>query len=114
MLDYNPNTKQYLVKRVHVPNHVLEANRKEKDDVLSKKAQIEPSGSSISVADNKSVNNGSSSDVSDGEKSFPPGRKEGDGSSSGSEGEAGPASDGEQKASQPEVPKQEVSCNNIL
>ena len=25
MLDYNPSSNLYLVKRVHVPNHVLEA-----------------------------------------------------------------------------------------
>ena len=28
MLEYNPDTKQYLVKRAFVPNHILEKNNK--------------------------------------------------------------------------------------
>ena len=114
MLDYNPDTKLFLVKRVNVPNHILEANAKK----LLQKPQIDPSGSSTSIAGKRSDKNEASSSgseeqleekkkgSSDGEEEE--GEGEGDGSS-GSEGEAGPASDGEQKASQPQVPKQPVS-----
>ena len=120
MLDYNPDTKLFLVKRVNVPNHILEANAKK----LLQKPQIDPSGSSTSIAGKRSDKNEASSSgseeqlegkkkgSSDGEgeerEGEGEGEREGEGSS-GSEGEAGPASDGEQKASQPQVPKQPVS-----
>ena len=108
MLDYNSDTKLFLVKRVNIPNHILEANKKK----LLQKAQIDPSGSSTSVVGKGSDKNEASSSGSEGQleekeqKSSSDG--EGDGSS-GSEGEAGPASDGEQKASQPQLPQQAVS-----
>ena len=94
MLDYNPDNKLFLVKRVHIPNHVLEANAKWKDEQLAQTSQTE---SSTSIT-NKSQ--GSKTNIQE---------KEEDGRSSGSEGEAGPASDGEQKASQSQLPQQEVS-----
>ena len=49
MLDYNPDTKLFLVKRVNIPNHVLEANAKK----LLQKSQIDPSGSSDSIRTGK-------------------------------------------------------------
>jgi hypothetical protein len=116
MLDYNPDTKLFLVKRVNIPNHILEANAKK----LLQKSQIDPSGSSTSIAGKRSDKNEASSSgsegeleekktsSSDGEREEGERKEEGEGSS-GSEGEAGPASDGEQKASQPQVPKQPVS-----
>ena len=112
MLDYNPDTKLFLVKRVNIPNHVLEANAKK----LLQKPQIDPSGSSTSIVGKISDKNEASSSGSEGqleEKKKGSSDEEGEGEeregSSGSEGEAGPASDGEWKASQPQVPKQPVS-----
>ena len=109
MLDYNSDTKLFLVKRVNIPNHVLEANAKK----LLQKPQIDPSGSSTSIVGKISDKNEASSSGSEGQleekkKGSSDGEGEGEGSL-GSEGEAGPASDGEQKASQPQVPKQPVS-----
>ena len=112
MLDYNPDTKLFLVKRVNIPNHILEANAKK----LLRKSQIDPSGSSTSIVGKGSNQNDTSSSGSEGQleekeqksSSDGEGEEEGEGSS-GSEREAGPASDGEQKASQPQIPKQPVS-----
>ena len=94
MLDYNPDNKLFLVKSVHVPNHVLEANAKRKDEQLAQKSQTE---SSTSIADK---GQGTKTSIQETEE---------DGRSSGSEEEAGPASDGEQRASQPQLPELEVS-----
>ncbi len=114
MLDYNSDTKLFLVKRVNIPNHVLEANAKK----LLHKPQIDPSGSSTSIADKESDKSDASSSDSERQleekeqKNSSDGEGEGEGEgegSSGSDGEAGPASDGEQKASQPQIPKQPVS-----
>ena len=122
MLDYNPHTKLFLVKRVNIPNHVLEANAKK----LLQKSQIDPSGSNTSIGTGKgSDKNEASSSGSEGQleekeqKSLSDGEREGEGEgegegSSGSEEEAGPASDGEQKAAQPQVPSQPVSWYNYL
>ena len=109
MLDYNSGNKLFLVKRVNIPNHVLEASAKK----LLQKAQIDPSGSSTSIASKGPNKHDASSSGGEGQleekeqKSSSEG--EGEGSSSGSDGEAEPASDGEQKASQPQIPKQPVS-----
>ena len=51
MLDYNSDTKLFLVKRVHIPNHVMEANAKRKDKQLAQKSQIDRSGSNTNVVD---------------------------------------------------------------
>ena len=116
MLDYKPDSKLFLVKRVNVPNHVLEANAKKKDEQLAQKAQIEPSGSRTTMVDKESnQHHDSASSGSEGQleekeqKSQSDGEGEGEGGSSGSDGEAKPASDGEQEASQPEMPQQAVS-----
>ena len=101
MLDCNPHTKLFLVKRVNIPNHVLEGNAKK----LLQKSQIDPSGSSNSIRTGKgSDKNEASSSGSEGpyeekeQKSLSDGEGEGEGEgegSSGSEEETGPASDGE-------------------
>ena len=113
MLDYNPDTKLFLVKRVNIPNHILEANAKK----LLQKSRIDPSGSSTSIKTgkgsdkNEALSSGSEGQLEENEqKSLSDGEGEGEGEgSSGSEEEAGPASDGEQKAAQPQLPNQPVS-----
>ena len=106
MLDYDPDTKLYLVKRVNIPNFVLEANAR-RNEQLSQKAQIESSGSTSSIIDKKSVRRESMSVSSDEGKASC--QSDEDSRSSGSEGEAGPASDGERRASQPQTPTHEVN-----
>ena len=116
MMDYNPQTKMFLVKRVYVPNHILEANAKKAEKQLLQKAQIKSSGSTSSMSSKRKTkseleSSGSEGQLEEGKKS---GEMEGEGEdgsgSSGSEGEAGPASDGEQRANLPQLPQQEVSC----
>ena len=115
MMDYNPQTKMFLVKRVYVPNHILEANAKKAEKQLLQKAQIKSSGSSSSMSSKKETKSELESSGSEGqlEKGKKSGVIEGEGEdgsgSSGSEGEAGPASDGEQRANLPQLPQQEVS-----
>ena len=104
MMDYNSDSKLFLVKRVNIPNHILEANAK-------KLSQMAPTGSSASVLSGKSdksevPSSGNAGKLEDEEEKSSP--DEGD-PSSGSEEEALPASDGEQKASQPQVTQPAVS-----
>ena len=99
MLNYDPSKKLYLVKRVNIPNHILQAKPLKIDsDSFNKneKSNKEPTGEK---SDEKSgTSSGSDSDGGDGTR----------GRSDGVEGEAGGASDGEQTASQPKVSKQQV------
>ena len=104
MMDYNSDSKLFLVKRVNIPNYVLEANAKK----LPQVAQIDPIGSSTNVLDENSGKNEAPLSGSEGQKEEKNSSGEEEGSS-GSEEEALPASDGEQKASQPQVPQQAVS-----
>ena len=117
MMDYKSDTKMFLVKRVYVPNHVLEANAKKKEKLLNvgQKSQIKSTGSASSLTDNGSTkpeleSSGSEGQLEEDKKRKTSGGEGGNGSeSSGSEGEAGPASDGEQRAHLPQLPQQEVS-----
>ena len=83
MLDYNSDNKLFLVKRVNIPNHILEVSAKK----LLQKAQIDPSGSSTSIASKGPDKHDASSSGGEGQleekeqKSSSEG--EGEGSSSG-------------------------------
>lgn len=106
MLDYDPSKQLYLVKRIHVPHHILQAQRSK--------------GGSDSFNKNKISNNelsGKKSDTSSGSESdgvddsHKPGDDvPGDASvpSDGVPGEAGGASDGEQTAAQSKITKPQV------
>lgn len=99
MLDYDPSKKLYMVKRVNIPNHILQAKPLKTDsDSFNKneKSNKEPTGEKD--VDKSDTSSGSESDGGDGKR----------GHGDGVEGEAGGASDGEQTASQPKVSKQQV------
>ena len=44
MLDYDPDTKLYRVKRVYVPNHVLERNRLREQERQEQERQEQEKG----------------------------------------------------------------------
>ena len=81
MLDYQPATKLYLVKRARVPNHILAAAR---------------------------VSDGGSSSGSGGSDEEEGGATEQDHTHNVKEGGAGPASDSEQDAAKQKPVKQKV------
>ncbi len=83
MLDYNPANKLYYIKRVHVPNYILQA----------KSLKFDSEEKSKESSDSGSESNGSGSGVK---------------LESSMEGEAGGASDGEQIAPQPKLSMQQV------
>ena len=70
MVDYNPETKLYHVKRVHIPQHILEGNSKKPSNKLESSSSSSNS-SSGSEPEEKGGGEGQSASERDGTEVAP-------------------------------------------